>query len=209
MFAGMPARNGVTVGAARALRLDRRRRHLLRAGQFLPGPCPEGGPERLVDKLGERYEIAAHRHQEMDGRLADPGAARRARGDPRPPAVRGRSGAGAWSCGSRHRRRGRGQPRHPRHLPAAHGRRHAARQDRFVPRRARQAAHAGRRRFAAAREGPASCTTKSWPVSAGAGRRRRDRARRRQPPAPNASRRCAARRATRCRGSRSPTRRAI
>src|SRR5207245_2805626 len=68
----------------------------------------------------------ADRHQEMDRRLADPGAARRDRRDPQQAAVRGRSGAPRHRAPCAFGRRSGGQPRHPRHLPAAHSRRDAA-----------------------------------------------------------------------------------
>jgi len=56
-FAGMPARNGVTAALPVQAGGNRRRRCLLGRGQFLPG-VPMHDPSMLMDKLGERYEIA-------------------------------------------------------------------------------------------------------------------------------------------------------
>ncbi len=100
---------------------------------------------RAADRQARRtLRDRADRHQEMDRRFADPGAARRHRGDPQQAAVRGRSGAASDGAGGAFGSRGRGQSRHAGHLPAAHGRRDAARQDGLVPCRSRQAADAGR-----------------------------------------------------------------
>ena len=55
---------------------------------------------------------------------------------------RRRCDRGRGAPGADGRRRGR-QSRHPRHLPPAHGRRHAARRYGFVCRGARRRAHAG------------------------------------------------------------------
>ncbi len=143
VFAGMPARNGV----ASAL--------LVRSGwngvddifsgadNFFIAYAPKAQPERLVEKLGERYEIAQTdiKKWTVGSPIQGPLDALEAiRGKQPFEADQVQSVTGAPCSLGRH---GRGQPRHARHLPAAHDRRDAARQDRLLSRRARQAAHAG------------------------------------------------------------------
>ena len=58
VFAGMPARNGVTAALLVQAGWHRRRRHLLRRRQLLPGVSRRRPIRRCsIDKLGERYEI--------------------------------------------------------------------------------------------------------------------------------------------------------
>ena len=71
------------LGAARAIGLERRRRHLLGRRQLLPGLRAEGAARAAGREARRALRDRADRHQEMDRRLADPGAARRDRGDPR------------------------------------------------------------------------------------------------------------------------------
>ena len=79
MFGGMPARNGVTAAL------------LVQAGwngvddvfsgedNFFAVNAPDGDPALLVDGARRALRDRQHRHQEVDGRHADPGAARRHR----------------------------------------------------------------------------------------------------------------------------------
>ena len=145
VFAGAPARNGVTARLAGSLRLDRRGRRVLRHRQFLSGVRPAADPRGMVDKLGERYEITRTNIKKWTRRLAHSGAAGRpaktCRRSIRSPPTRCKKSLCAspptkplsWTIAS------------PGHLHAVHGRRHAAGQDRLLPRRARQGAHAGSR----------------------------------------------------------------
>ena len=111
--------------------------------------APNAMPALLVDKLGERYEVTRtnikkwtvgspiqapldaleilRKRQPFDADEVEQVVVRLAH-------QRGAS---------------RGQPRHPRHLPAAHGRRHADRQDRLVRCGARRTADCGTRRCCA------------------------------------------------------------
>ena len=57
VFAGMPARNGVSAAVLIQLGGTRRRRHLLRRGQFLRPSHRKPTRCELIDKLGERYEV--------------------------------------------------------------------------------------------------------------------------------------------------------
>ena len=135
VFAGMPARNGVT--SARLVKTGWNGVDDIFSGadNFFAAYAPKAQPDRLIETARRALRDRAHRHQEMDRRLADSGAARRDRGDPRQETVRGRSGQARDRAPCAVGGQGGRQPRHPRHLPAAHGRRHAARQDGFVPRR--------------------------------------------------------------------------
>ena len=115
--------------------------------------APDGDPAVLIDKLGERFEIVNTDIKKwtvgtpIQAPLDAIDTMRRKHpfdaDDVKSVAVRL----------APTRRRRRGQPRHPRHLPPAHGRGDADRQDGVVPRRARQGAHAGRGRAAPARQG--------------------------------------------------------
>ena len=77
-FGGMAARNGVTGGAARPGGWNRSRRHPVRHRQFLPGICPEEQPRDGRRSARNTVRDHADRHQEVDGRRADSGTARRA-----------------------------------------------------------------------------------------------------------------------------------
>ena len=140
VFGGMPARSGVTAALLVQRRLDRRGRHLLGRRQFLPGiRAAKADPADARGQARRALRDHAHEHQEVDGRLADPGAARRARELLlQAPRLRAPTRCRRSSCAWRPTRPDREQPRDPRHLPAAHGRRDAARQDRLVRRGARQ-----------------------------------------------------------------------
>ena len=120
------------LGAPGSIGLERRRRCLFGRRQFLSGLRARGRSGAADRKARRALRDHADRHQEMDGRLADSGAARRDRDHSRAAAVRGGSGRARCRAPGADGRRGRGQSRHPRHLPAAHGRRHAAGQDRIV-----------------------------------------------------------------------------
>ena len=78
----------------------------------------------------------AHQHQEMVSRLADPGAARRARAHGEGQRVRRGGGAQGGGAARRPRSLGGRQSRDPGYLPAAHGRHHAGRRHRLFRRRA-------------------------------------------------------------------------
>ena len=138
VFGGMPAQRDV--GAAGARRLDRHRRYPVRAGHlWLSAQCRCGGGH---GKARRALRDHPHQHQEVVRRLAHPGAARcpGAAGETAP--VRRRAGAEGDRAARHARSLGREQPRHPRYLSAADGRRHAGRRHRLVPRRARRGAHA-------------------------------------------------------------------
>ena len=80
VFGGMPARSGVTSALLVQVGLERRRRHLFRAPTISSSPTRPTADPALLDRQARRaLRDRAHQHQEMDGRLADPGAARRAR----------------------------------------------------------------------------------------------------------------------------------
>ena len=155
VFAGMPARNGVTSALLVKSGWNGVDDIFSGADNFFAAYAPKAQPERLIDKLGERYEIAQTDIKKwtvgspiqapLDGIEAIRGKQ----------VVRSRPGQARDRAPCTVGRQGGGQPRHPRHLPAADGRDHAARQDRFLPRRARQAAHAGRGGPARARQGEA------------------------------------------------------
>ena len=109
-----------------------------RRGQLLPG-VRAGRRSRAwsIEKLGERYEIAS-----TDIKKWTVGSPIQAPLDAIE-ILRGKHPFEAddverRSSGLPDRGGGRGQPRHPGHLPSAHGRRHADRQDGVFPRGARQ-----------------------------------------------------------------------
>ena len=195
----MPARNGVTAALLVQIRLERRRRHLLRARTISSWPTRRRrNPTGSIEKLGERYEIA-----QTDIKKWTVGSPIQAPLDAIE-AIRGKHPFEADQVKKRDRaaravgRRRRGQSRHPGHLPAAHGRRDADRQDRVVPGRARQAAHAGRRRCCKQRAKVDLVRDEELAkLPAGARGRRRDRTDRRRASCPSACRPCAGRRAIR------------
>ena len=66
VFAGKPARDGVTSALAGAVRLERRRRRSLRSGQFLRRLCTEGAAGTADREARRALRDHANRHQEMD-----------------------------------------------------------------------------------------------------------------------------------------------
>ena len=138
VYAGMPARGGVTSALLVAIGLDRRRRHFLRSRQFFPGlraASESGGTGR---KTRRTLRNRGDRHQEMDRGSAHPGAARRAGNSAEAAAFHaGRSAAGDRPGGQDAGVR-REQSRDAGYLPAAHGRGDADRQNRVVQIGARQ-----------------------------------------------------------------------
>ena len=79
VFGGMSARNGVTAAQLVQIGWTGVDDVFSGADNFFQAYAPAGDPAMLVEQLGERYEDHPHRHQEVDGRLADPGTARRDR----------------------------------------------------------------------------------------------------------------------------------
>jgi 2-methylcitrate dehydratase PrpD len=121
VFGGMTARSGVTAALV-----------------VQSGFTGVGSQARTHDRTARpALRDRSHQHQEMDGRLADSGATRRHERhlpDPRREARRreiDRRSPGPY--GGAHGE----QPRDSGHLPAAHDRRDAARQDRIIRGRAR------------------------------------------------------------------------
>ena len=155
VFGGMPARNGVTSALLVQTGWTGVDDIFSGAGQFLPGLRAEGAARRCWSTSS----ASATRSRRTNIKKWTVGSPIQAPLDAHR-AIRGKHPFEADQVQSvtvrlapvgRH---DRGQPRNARHLPAAHGRRDAARQDRLVPRRARQAAHAGR--GGAARSAPRS-----------------------------------------------------
>ena len=140
VFGGMPARNGVTAALlveAGGTGVDD---ILSGADNFFQAFGAEERPGDARREARRALRGHAHQHQEVDRRLADPGAARRAR-DP----ASSSSGSTPTRCRqvvvrvATNEADDRRQPRDPRHLPAAHDGGDAARQDRVVQGGARQA----------------------------------------------------------------------
>ena len=133
VFAGMPARNGVTSALLVQSGWNGVDDIFSGADNFFVAYAPKAQPDRLIEKLGERYEIAQTdiKKWTVGSPIQGPLDAIEA--------IRGKKPFEADQVQARDRaprpvgRSGGGQPRHPRHLPAAHGRRDAARQDRLVP----------------------------------------------------------------------------
>ena len=170
VFGGMPARNGVTAAL------------LVRAGwngvddvfsgedNFFQVNAPDGDPRVLVDAARralrdrstdiKKWTVGTPIQAPLDALES----MRRKRPFAAEDVTERRRAAGADG------RRGRGQPRHPGHLPAAHGGGDAARRDGVVRCRARQAAHAGSRRCCAQR---AKVTLRAGRVALGAAARAR------------------------------------
>ena len=167
VFAGWPARNGVT--AALLIQIGGTGVDDIMAGadNFLLAFNPKADPQGLIDKLGERYEITRTNIKKwtVGSPIQAPLDALEAMRKKHPfeadqvQKVVVRDG---------HRRCPNGeQPRNARHLPATHGGRHAAGQNRLLRRRPRQTPHAGPRHPAPARqsgiESPTSNSTNSTP----------------------------------------------
>ena len=176
VFGGMPARNGVTAAL------------LVRAGwngvddvfsgddNFFQVNAPGGNRALLVDGLGQRFEVANTDIKKWTRRHADPGAARRDREPAEAPALHQRRGEGGGRAAGAVGGRGGGQPRHARHLPAAHDGGDAPGRHGVVRGRARQAAHAGSRRARAAEEGALRARRHAGEAAAGASGDRRGHA---------------------------------
>ncbi len=136
VFAGMPARNGVTSALLVKSGWNGVDDVFSGADNFFAAYSTKPRPEQLIEKLGERYEIV-----QTDIKKWTVGSPIQGPLDA-VEAIRGKRPFEADQVRARHRppcpsrRDGRRQPRYPRHLPAAHGRRDAARQDRIVSRRA-------------------------------------------------------------------------
>ena len=143
VFGGFPARNGVS--AVLLIQLGGTGVEDILSGpdNFLTGVRAEGRPGPARGQARRALRGDAHEHQEMDGRIADSGAARRDREPAQAPAVRRGPGPARRGARGHERSQDRERPRNARHLPAAHGGGDARRQDRVVRGRARQAAHAG------------------------------------------------------------------
>src|SRR6266403_795627 len=147
VFAGMPARNGITSALLVKSGWSGVDDIFSGADNFFAAYAPKAQPDRLIEKLGERYEIAQTdiKKWTVGSPIQGPLDAVQAIRDKRP-----------FEADQVQRVTVRLAPpvasRHSGHLPAANDRRHAARQDRFLPRRARQAAHAGPGRIAPARK---------------------------------------------------------
>ena len=104
VFGGMPARSGVTAALLVAAGWTGIDDILSGPDNFILATAPAADPARLIEKLGERYEVM-RTNIKMVGRLADPGAARRARAHGEGQRVRRGGGA-----------QGGGAARHPRSL---------------------------------------------------------------------------------------------
>ena len=143
LFAGMPARNGVTaalVVQAGATGVDD-----VLSGQdnFLADYAPQADPAKLIEKLGERYEITRTNIKKwtVGSPIQAPLDALEIHSQTA--AVRTRSGAERHGARCRQRSSAGEQSRDAGHLHAAHDRGDAARQNGFVQSRARQGSHAG------------------------------------------------------------------
>ena len=135
VFGGMPARSGVTAALLVAAGWTGIDDILSGPDNFILATAPAADPARLIEKLGERYEVM-RTNIKMVGRLADPGAARRARAHGEGQRVRRGGGAQGGGAARRPRSLGGRQSRDPGYLPAAHGRHHAGRRHRLFRRRA-------------------------------------------------------------------------
>ena len=152
-FGGMPARNGVAAAAMVAHGFSGVEDVFAGERNFFVAYGRAPNPDVLARGLGIDLRNHEHQHQALVGRLADPGAARFvARAYPRTPNQsrrRRESRRARLAPGREHRQ----QPRHARHLHAAHVRGHAARRHRHFCVVARRKAHARPRsawRYAAA-----------------------------------------------------------
>ncbi len=141
LFAGMPARNGVTAALlvqAGATGVDD-----VLSGQdnFLADYAPQADPAKLaanlIDKLGERYEITRTNIKKWTVGSPIQAPLDALEYHSQTPPLRSRSGANGHRA-RRHERSGdREQSRDAGHLYAAHDRGHAARQNSIVQSRAR------------------------------------------------------------------------
>jgi 2-methylcitrate dehydratase PrpD len=118
------------LGARRQIGLERCRRHLLGRRQLLSLHTRRRRNKGLVEKLGERYEIVQTDIKKWTVgspiQALDAIEAIRAKRPFVADSVQRYRAPGSLHCSSR------GQPRHPRHLPAAHGSCDAARQNRLA-----------------------------------------------------------------------------
>jgi 2-methylcitrate dehydratase PrpD len=152
VFAGKPARSGVTAALVVRAGWNGVDDIFSGADNFFAAYAPKADPTRLVDSLGQRYEIA-----ETDIKKWTVGSPIQAPLD----AVAAIRSQRPFEADQVQRVTVRlapsvaavvDKPGYPGHLPAAHARRDAARQNRVVPGSARQAAHAGCRRPARTRQ---------------------------------------------------------
>ncbi len=152
-FGGMGAKNGVTAALlveAGGTGVDD---VLSGADNFFLAFGPKNDPVDGHRQARRALRDHADEHQEVDDRLADPGAARRARDPDQEAPLRARPGEEHRRHRRDERSEDRRQPRDPRHLPAAHDGRDADGQDRDVQVGARQSADDRRGDSPAPREG--------------------------------------------------------
>ncbi len=120
VFAGMAARNGVNAALLVQSGWTGVDDVLSGADNFFAANGPKVDQNKLVEALGNTVRGRAHQHQEMDGRLADPGLTGCTVEPDAGAQVQGRRCSEDRGESRKDRGVGRQQPRHSGYLPAAH-----------------------------------------------------------------------------------------